>query len=129
MTEAKEARHHDLDIGLQLTCRCVGSGEPGQTADATAIAVDKGGQSLCDERVATGFRENFERQAPVALDDRDARNRSEEHTSELQSLMRISYAVFCLKKKRSRKRQYLNHEHYTYLIKHSTQYSNTKRQP
>src|SRR3546814_4439942 len=27
-------------------------------------------------------------------------NRSEEHTSELQSLMRISYAVFCLKKKR-----------------------------
>src|SRR3546814_854900 len=28
--------------------------------------------------------------------------RSEEHTSELQSLMRISYAVFCLKKKRSR---------------------------
>src|SRR3546814_1458205 len=28
-----------------------------------------------------------------------ARERSEEHTSELQSLMRISYAVFCLKKK------------------------------
>src|SRR3546814_4251634 len=28
--------------------------------------------------------------------------RSEEHTSELQSLMRISYAVFCLKKKRTR---------------------------
>src|SRR3546814_2589124 len=29
----------------------------------------------------------------------DPRDRSEEHTSELQSLMRISYAVFCLKKK------------------------------
>src|SRR3546814_4972518 len=29
-----------------------------------------------------------------------ARYRSEEHTSELQSLMRISYAVFCLKKKK-----------------------------
>src|SRR3546814_1936060 len=28
------------------------------------------------------------------------RDRSEEHTSELQSLMRISYAVFCLKKKK-----------------------------
>src|SRR3546814_8419975 len=28
-------------------------------------------------------------------------DRSEEHTSELQSLMRISYAVFCLKKKRA----------------------------
>src|SRR3546814_8411868 len=32
----------------------------------------------------------------------EARNRSEEHTSELQSLMRISYAVFCLKKKKKR---------------------------
>src|SRR3546814_6668992 len=31
--------------------------------------------------------------------ERRARLRSEEHTSELQSLMRISYAVFCLKKK------------------------------
>src|SRR3546814_4954602 len=30
-------------------------------------------------------------------------NRSEEHTSELQSLMRISYAVFCLKKKKHKK--------------------------
>src|SRR3546814_1646108 len=37
----------------------------------------------------------------VAADvaDGDARLRSEEHTSELLSLMRISYAVFCLKKK------------------------------
>src|SRR3546814_4534101 len=31
-----------------------------------------------------------------------AAGRSEEHTSELQSLMRISYAVFCLKKKRTK---------------------------
>src|SRR3546814_2890037 len=31
--------------------------------------------------------------------------RSEEHTSELQSLMRISYAVFCLKKKQTHKKQ------------------------
>src|SRR3546814_5147609 len=32
------------------------------------------------------------------------RERSEEHTSELQSLMRISYAVFCLKKKKKKKK-------------------------
>src|SRR3546814_7865404 len=32
--------------------------------------------------------------------------RSEEHTSELQSLMRISYAVFCLKKKNKQKRKH-----------------------
>src|SRR3546814_959730 len=31
-----------------------------------------------------------------------AKRRSEEHTSELQSLMRISYAVFCLKKKKNK---------------------------
>src|SRR3546814_1039583 len=40
--------------------------------------------------------------ANLATDDRTIRaraRRSEEHTSELQSLMRISYAVFCLKKK------------------------------
>src|SRR3546814_4493347 len=35
---------------------------------------------------------------PVVVDNRPGAGRSEEHTSELQSLMRISYAVFCLKK-------------------------------
>src|SRR3546814_5257965 len=35
--------------------------------------------------------------------------RSEEHTSELQSLMRISYAVFCLKKKNKKDRHFNNH--------------------
>src|SRR3546814_8772016 len=35
--------------------------------------------------------------------------RSEEHTSELQSLMRISYAVFCLKKKNTRKTHSIHH--------------------
>src|SRR3546814_1776666 len=39
--------------------------------------------------------------ALVSLD-RDGAVRSEEHTSELQSLMRISYAVFCLKKKKNK---------------------------
>src|SRR3546814_5443085 len=41
-------------------------------------------ESLCRQIPGTGSR------------------RSEEHTSELQSLMRISYAVFCLKKKKQR---------------------------
>src|SRR3546814_5288012 len=40
--------------------------------------------------------------------------RSEEHTSELQSLMRISYAVFCLKKKNN-KRTYKTQESYTLI--------------
>src|SRR3546814_7153574 len=42
---------------------------------------------------ARGINRDLFGDLPVVLD------RSEEHTSELQSLMRISYAVFCLKKK------------------------------
>src|SRR3546814_3600454 len=38
--------------------------------------------------------------SPMGRDRYAAGDRSEEHTTELQSLMRISYAVFCLKKKR-----------------------------
>src|SRR3546814_5468832 len=37
--------------------------------------------------------------------------RSEEHTSELQSLMRISYAVFCLKKKNNKKKTHTSTTH------------------
>src|SRR3546814_7166152 len=39
----------------------------------------------------------------------DGPDRSEEHTSELQSLMRISYAVFCLKKKNDTKHNRIKH--------------------
>src|SRR3546814_7146344 len=61
---------------------------------------------------------------PIALDEIDGRtvitchlvgdfpgspvDRSEEHTSELQSLMRISYAVFCLKKQKKNKSLKIN---------------------
>src|SRR3546814_8787732 len=38
--------------------------------------------------------------------------RSEEHTSELQSLMRISYAVFCLKKKNKTRKKTVTHTSY-----------------
>src|SRR3546814_5540449 len=38
--------------------------------------------------------------------------RSEEHTSELQSLMRISYAVFCLKKKKNNKHKHQKIQHH-----------------
>src|SRR3546814_2335733 len=52
--------------------------------------------------------------------------RSEEHTSELQSLMRISYAVFCLKKKKLKKdkpiRQKINKDINNTINNNSTQY-------
>src|SRR3546814_3225553 len=43
-------------------------------------------------------------------------SRSEEHTSELQSLMRISYAVFCLKKKKIANYQIQQNQHKTKYI-------------
>src|SRR3546814_9557709 len=46
--------------------------------------------ALLAERVSPGMLDGY---------------RSEEHTSELQSLMRISYAVFCLKKKKKKKQR------------------------
>src|SRR3546814_1493412 len=44
------------------------------------------------------------------------KGRAEEHTSELQSLMRISYAVFCLKKKTEQAIQSTQNENYTIQI-------------
>src|SRR3546814_2901875 len=44
--------------------------------------------------------------------------RSEEHTSELQSLMRISYAVFCLKKKNKESKHPLQHSQIYEYIQH-----------
>src|SRR3546814_6534322 len=49
--------------------------------------------------------------------------RSEEHTSELQSLMRISYAVFCLKKKTTKILRDIKITHHRYYEdKHCTKY-------
>src|SRR3546814_7880327 len=54
--------------------------------------------------------------------DQEQRQRSEEHTSELQSLMRISYAVFCLKKKNKSQPQKQRTQH------HKTVYSKNNKQ-
>src|SRR3546814_2066273 len=55
--------------------------------------------------VSLVYRKGFEKNGKAALLQYAygsyGHSRSEEHTSELQSLMRISYAVFCLKKKKT----------------------------
>src|SRR3546814_6085607 len=76
------------------------------------------GQRSADDRVSAGVEEidgqpadipgdepelGLHGQAEEKIDAAEHRDRSEEHTSELQSLMRISYAVFCLKKKNKKK--------------------------
>src|SRR3546814_9220232 len=63
-----------------------------------------GGRIVEDERpvvAGRGLARRVEASAAAIGEGADRRHgpRSEEHTSELQSLMRISYAVFCLKKK------------------------------
>src|SRR3546814_5996890 len=69
---------------------------------ASASSITEVGDSGCTRIAASGYsafmssncldlNSSWTMQAP---------SRSEEHTSELQSLMRISYAVFCLKKKK-----------------------------
>src|SRR3546814_8750155 len=65
---------------------------------------------------------SFARSGPVL-----SVSRSEEHTSELQSLMRISYAVFCLKKKKQQINQNKNNKQqelnttlvYKYIVKNN----------
>src|SRR3546814_4755802 len=63
--------------------------QPGHPLDAEWIDLENV-DSPKDDLHVRGFEQGAAR---------FARGRSEEHTSELQSLMRISYAVFCLKKK------------------------------
>src|SRR3546814_7371405 len=57
---------------------------------------------------AGGLQARRQRAFQNRRDERRGRGRSEEHTSELQSLMRISYAVFCLKKKKKTKQRNIN---------------------
>src|SRR3546814_3851197 len=57
----------------------------------------------------------------------DDDNRSEEHTSELQSLMRISYAVFCLKKQQHIKSKETNTQHKDQISNHQLYFGHTKQ--
>src|SRR3546814_7047138 len=59
-----------------------------------------------DERAPLVGKRESSRQAVEEAHAEPAFKRSEEHTSELQSLMRISYAVFCLKKKNTTNHHY-----------------------
>src|SRR3546814_6484456 len=92
-------------------------GQPRQLAGALlrVLAAVERGQGDAEAQCLPGFVEHHQRRFGVLMRERlralrrevvalgpgagDARvERSEEHTSELQSLMRISYGVFCLKK-------------------------------
>src|SRR3546814_985172 len=78
----------------RLVCGDVGFGKTEVALRAAFVAV-LGGKQVAILAPTTLLAE----QHAQTFADRFADWRSEEHTSELQSLMRISYAVFCLKKK------------------------------
>src|SRR3546814_1544627 len=111
-------------IGLATAKRLASEGAKVVIAD-----IDEDGA----ERAANEMRETGAEAAAYRLDLADEasiealvdwtlkRFRSEEHTSELQSLMRISYAVFCLKKKK----QYKTHNNRTLIHTHTSNECNT----
>src|SRR3546814_7810937 len=66
-----------------------------RVAHRVEIGQDRGAIAAARHRRFEPARQRFDRGEAIV-----ARERSEEHTSELQSLMRISYAVFCLTKKK-----------------------------
>src|SRR3546814_10126520 len=76
----------------------------GPAPPASRLGFALGGRFLTSKAPACNHQLGAERSrdkrgAPHAAAQHKGAARSEEHTSELQSLMRISYAVFCLKKK------------------------------
>src|SRR3546814_10332344 len=93
--------------------RNVNSGHPGSIttihADSAELAFEQltllvkeseGGADLAREDIRSLLKILVDVVVQMKKVDGKFRMRSEEHTSELQSLMRISYAVFCLKKKK-----------------------------
>src|SRR3546814_8939031 len=86
----------------------LGSGQPARDACTAAMLSSKlawfmapGGVIASDQELYLPAAESLALPAAV----QPGRYRSEEHTSEIQSLMRNSYAVFCLKQKNDKNRQ------------------------
>src|SRR3546814_410300 len=98
-------RHDRRDSGAAARDGIIEIGVAGD--DAALLGTTRGtrgvGADQADDIETGGAQRRYMRTAAEAGADDE---RSEEHTSELQSLMRISYAVFCLKKKKDNTKQY-----------------------
>src|SRR3546814_3708943 len=84
----RQSEHGPVQIGILAA---------GELRVESGPELQQGGDAPVDGDLARAWRQR----AADQLQERGLR--SEEHTSELQSLMRISYAVFCLKKKKNTK--------------------------
>src|SRR3546814_1903239 len=94
-------RYSPVAMALALGFACVSSGVLAQKPDSQinplSVSLARAGEAALAAKNYQGAIDRLE--SALAADPRNRRARSEEHTSELQSLMRTSYAVFCLKKK------------------------------
>src|SRR3546814_6829451 len=89
-------------LGQPSSCNGIVDGDPAGLVHLARVDLDP------DRKVAAHRRAHSANDLghqPCAVLKRAAIIRSEEHTSELQSLMRISYAVFCLKKKKKHNKE------------------------
>src|SRR3546814_7271904 len=88
--------------GMRGIADVLGFGEAWEKAGGFRMLRARGNHVNCMLMSSSGGRniEAFQRNTLKPLGEIMRARRSEEHTSELQSLMRISYAVFCLKKKK-----------------------------
>src|SRR3546814_2839110 len=96
------------------TCRLISAIELDSSSAAAAAvctladASSEAAATVCDCRLVSSAVADIDCAVDCNSDEADETvctmplTRSEEHTSELQSLMRISYAVFCLKKKKNK---------------------------
>ena len=72
---------------------------PGGPVDKAIAAIEFGNAGVLPGAGGEGVRASHAQTGVGNISDSNYRGRSEEHTSELQSQFRISYAVFCLKKR------------------------------
>src|SRR3546814_8557362 len=86
------------EMGMVVISSTLAVGPISQTLDEHAAPIGKPGESL--QKAFPRFADDLAWGTEAA---KMQRTRSEEHTSELQSLMRNQYAVFCLKKKKNNK--------------------------
>src|SRR3546814_9675943 len=80
--------------------------QPGAVRGRRPAAEGRRAERSADRRAAAGRLRD-----PYGVHRSRSNGRSEEHTSELQSLMRISYAVFCLKKQKNNKKTQYHNKH------------------
>src|SRR3546814_3641639 len=90
-TPQKHVQVGNVSIGNDLPLVLIAGPCQIESLDHALMMADK----IATACAATGIRFIYK----SSFDKANRSSRSEEHTSELQSLMRISYAVFCLKKK------------------------------